>query len=480
MSQLLTALNSTATTNNGCETNHSSLDANLDLFFLAGASRGKSLLDIASKAWVEDPELLIRNILHTRDIRGGLGERNTAIELAKYVIPLMDTPNTVALLKAFVEVGRWKDVKELMETSGINATAVSTITSLWVAKALTGGGLAAKWLPVKDSKGAKPFRKEVGMDEHTWRKRIVAVRKTTEQQVCANQWSEIEYRKVPSLAMKKYYSAFFAHDEVRFKEYIEGLTKGSETINASTLFPHDITCKLNASIGFRDTKIYTDQHTQDLLNAQWNSLPNYLEGCNENILSVIDTSGSMATTVAGSIKAIDIALGLGIYCAERSEGIFKNSFISFSHKPKLHTIKGTLTEKVLQVLGSDWEMNTDLEAVFTLILDTAVKHNIPESEMPTKLLIVSDMQFDACCNGSANSTIREKYKRAGYKVPNIVFWAVKAPKGNIPVTVNNDGTALISGFNPAIIPSILGDDISPIKVLKKALMKDRYDLNSYM
>lgn len=482
MSQLVKALNSTTTTENGCKTNYSSLDANLDLFFAVGSSRGTNLTELISKAFVENKDLAIRNILHARDIRGGLGERQTSLDLAKYVLPSLSTKHTTSLLKAFVEVGRWKDIKELLTVIKTKKATVNNFITFWAETALAGDGLAAKWLPVKDSKGAKPFRKAVNMNEHQWRKAIVSVRNTVEQKVCANEWGNIEYSKIPSLAMKKYYTAFFRHDEQRFNAYINSLTKGETKINASILFPHDIISQFSYRVGlYSGIKDSTTKATKDLLDAQWKALPNYLEGSKENILSVIDTSGSMETTVAGKIKALDIALGLGIYCAERSEGIFNNTFISFSKTPELHNIKGTLSQKMDQICRSKWDMNTDLEAVFELILDTAVTNNIPESEMPSKLLIVSDMEFDRCIQDtSALDMMKQRYDQAGYEMPQVVFWAVKSRIGNVPVTTDDKGTALISGFNPAIIPSILGDEISPKAVMEKALMKDRYSLDSYM
>lgn len=479
MSQLIQALNSTSTTENGCKTNYSSLDANLDLFFAVGTSRGKDLTPIISKAFSEHPELTIRNILHARDIRGGLGERSTSLTLAKYVLTYLDKENSIALLKAFAEVGRWKDLSELLPHVTANDVC-PIILSLWAETALAGHGLAAKWLPVKDKKGAKPFRKAVGMNEAQWRKAIVAVRNTVEQQLCAKQWDSVEYAKIPSLAMKKYYTAFFRNSEERFTDYINCLSKGETKINASTLFPHDIISEypLSPYGDFNGATITASK--EKLLNAQWEALPDYLKGSKENILSVIDTSGSMTGKVAGNTSALDIAVGLGIYCAERTEGIFKNSFITFSGVPELKTISGSLTQKVQQIATAKWGMDTNLELVFSLILTTAVEHSIKESEMPTKILIVSDMEFNGCVKGGrALDMIEKKYSELGYKIPQVVFWSVKSRQGNVPVTVNDKGVALISGFNPAIIPSVLGDDISPKGVMNRALMSDRYDINNY-
>jgi hypothetical protein len=231
-------------------------------------------------------------------------------------------------------------------------------------------------------------------------------------------------------------------------------------------------------------------------NAQWAALPNYLEGSDENILSVVDVSGSMSgVAVSGSVTALDVAISLGLYTSERMGGVFKDMFVTFSGAPEMLHLKGTLEQRYDQMARSNWSMNTDLGAVFKLILNAAVKHKVPEAEMPTKILILSDMEFDACVTTggtgkvrgymstggssvsvSAMDFIEQEYAAAGYKVPQVVFWNLNGRAGNSPVTYNKVGAALVSGFSPSIVKSVLGgEEMTPISIMLKTVMVERYD-----
>jgi len=225
-------------------------------------------------------------------------------------------------------------------------------------------------------------------------------------------------------------------------------------------------------------------------------LPNYLEGSNENILPVVDVSGSMCVPVSGSVQAIDVAISLGLYVSERMGGVFKDKFITFSGTPEVLKLSGDLGNRHDEMARSDWGMNTDVGAVFKLILDTAVTYKIDEKDMPTKILILSDMEFDQCitCENYGNKVkvlhsynhtqvsvsamefIEREYTAAGYKIPQIVFWNINGRSGNSPVTYNKVGAALVSGFSPSIVKSVLGgDDLTPIGIMLKTVMVQKYD-----
>lgn len=462
---LYEAWNTTGLTENGCKTNLSSLDANLDLFFAIGSSRKKDITPLFVKALVEDKNLAIRNLLHARDIRNGLGERQTFKDLLITALDYLSSEESEKVISMIPELGRYDDLQTLFGTKYEHLAV-----SVWLEGIKSGNMLAAKWCPVKDKKGAKPLRKALNLKEVEWRKMIVPLRDTVEQKMCAKEFGLIDYSKLPSVASARYMSAFHKNDTARYQEYKDSLVKGEAKVNAGAVYPYDITKALKHS-----------RHNSDVANAQWKALPNYLEGNDERILPIVDVSGSMTSPVAGNsnVSCMDVAVSLGLYISERTEGLFKDVFMTFSERPTLVKVEGTLEQKVRQMESSSWGMSTDIQAVFTTLLGVAKKHSLPEEHMPTKLLIVSDMQFNSCIRNGESLTAydmcKAEYEDAGYKLPQLVFWQVNAKSGNIPVTKTTTGTALVSGFSPTILTSLLGGNLNPISVMKNALLVDIYN-----
>lgn len=457
---LFTAVNANATTTNGCITNTSSLNKNVDLFFLAGASRGKDIKHILASALVEDPEVACRILLHTRDARSGSGERETFRNLFQYLIKA-DAKLASRVLTKIPELGRFDDLYVAFGTP-LERQALSIF-----AKALNdGNALAAKW---SDRKGpnASKMRSYLKLTPKEYRKLIVTLSQTVESKMCAQEWTEINYSHVPSVAAARYQKAFGKHDPTGYTEYKENLVKGETKINASVVYPYDIIRSLKNG-------------DETVSNAQWAALPDYLEGSDENILPIVDVSGSMTVQVSGSITALDVSTSLGLYLSERSNGIFKDQFVTFSTKPEFVKVAGTLRQKYDQMSRSNWAMSTDLQAVFNLILDSAVKHKVNQKDMPTKLLIMSDMNFNQCIhNGTSVSSmemIEKSYKDAGYVKPSVIFWNISGNDGNSPVTHDKIGIALVSGLSPSIVKSVLGgEDLSPMSVMLRTVMVQRYD-----
>ena len=216
--------------------------------------------------------------------------------------------------------------------------------------------------------------------------------------------------------------------------------------------------------------------------AQWDALPNYVGDA--NILPIVDVSGSMGCPAGGprsnsKVTCLDVSVSLGLYLADKNKGKFKDTFLTFSGKPELLHLNGNIFEKIDQMSRSNWEMNTNLNAAIQKILDVAVKGDVPAEEMPKVLLILSDMQFDQCAryDDSAIQMIERKYADAGYAVPQIVFWNLNAAD-NVPVKFNKQGVALVSGFSPTIMKSILAADLeqfTPEAIMRKTIMSERYD-----
>ncbi len=333
------------------------------------------------------------------------------------------------------------------------------------------GQVCAKW---QNRKGpvAEDLRKFLGLTPRSYRKLLVGLSNTVETQMCARDWDEINFSHVPSLAMSRYTKAFNKKAPATFASYKAALVKGDPEVkvNAAAVYPYDIIKSLR----------YGDREMAD---QQWKALPNYMSDA--MVLPMVDVSGSMQCSAGGSktITCLDVALSLGLYCSDKNTGPFKDLFLTFSSQPQLVPLRGTLSEKMHQMQRSSWAMSTNLNAAFDEILRVAVGNRVEASQMPKILLILSDMQFNSCVdnpNNTAMGMITDKYQRAGYELPKVVFWNLNS-HDNVPVKFNEQGTALVSGFSPSIMRAVLAadmDDFTPEAIMMKTIMSDRYNIDS--
>jgi hypothetical protein len=460
--------NQEARTDNGMKARKSTADAVVDLFFKIGASRGKNITPEFVAAYVEDKDLALRIAAWVRDVRGGAGER----QLFRDILLHLETadPEAAKKLAAKVpELGRYDDLL-VFKTQKLKDYAFSLIKDALEAQ----NGLAAKWIPRKGDIAVQ-LRSYLGWSPKRYRKTLVSLTKVVETQMCANQWDAINFSHVPSVASSRYKKAFARHTD-KYAEYIAKLVKGDDPtvkVNAGAIYPYDIV----KSLGGWTTPTELEQNH---IIAQWDALPNYVGDA--NILALVDVSGSMSCPAgkSTSVTCLDVALSLGIYLADKNVGKFKDTFLTFSTTPELITLKGNVVQKYDQMSRSEWQMSTDLNAAFEKILDVAVKGNVPVEEMPQILLILSDMQFDACVkhDDSAIQMIYRKYEEAGYTVPQVVFWNLNS-HDNVPVKYNAKGAALVSGFSPSIMTSILAadmEDFTPHAIMLQTIMNPRYDV----
>ena len=335
---------------------------------------------------------------------------------------------------------------------------------------------AAKWLPRK-GKVANSIRNYLKVSPKVYRKTIVNLTNVVETSMCSKDYSDVDYSKLPSLAMSRYQKAFQRNDSEKYEEYKQSLIKGETKINAGAIYPYDIIQTLR----------FSDSNT--IANEQWKALPNWMEGSSERILPVVDVSGSMGVEVGGNpnLTCMDVAISLGLYISERNEGDYKDAFITFSEEPKLQILSGSLEERYSQLKRSDWGMSTNIEKVYSLILKQAKENNIPQDMMPTKILILSDMQFnEATCEGwgkeskwvtTSQELVEKMYEESGYKLPKIIYWNLNASISNFPVEFDKMGTALISGLSPSILKSILGGDVmTPEAIMIKTIDSERYNI----
>lgn len=442
-------------TKNGAITNSTSLSSVLDLFFLAGACRNESEQNIESKlmaSFIENKELTLKCIFWAGDIRGGAGERRF-FKLALNWLNNNYPEYLISNLENVPEYSRWDVIFDIK-----NEDIVKFIAS----ELKKGNTLLAKWLPRKKQKGniSSKIRSILKITPKQYRKILVNNSNTVENKMCKKEFGNIEYKTVPSVAMKRYTKAFYKNDKERFDKYIEDVKCGKEKINAGAIFPHEIIKDaINSRVNLNEANV-----------AQWNSLPNYLKGTKNSILPVCDVSGSMYGL------PMEISVALGLYISERNEGIFKDAFMTFESNPKMEYLKGDINQRLYQLKNASWGGSTNIQATFDLILKRAKEENISKEYMPEVMLIISDMEFNECSRGKTNfEDIKLKYSESGYNMPSLVFWNVNGRVENIPVKINDEGVALISGVSPSIIKSVLHGDISPEKIMLKTLNNERYN-----
>lgn len=472
------------------------------------------ILTVFYKAFVENPETAMRMLFYVRDIRGGQGMRRV------FRVILDDLAHTHSdLVKANLDnilfFGRGDDYLSLIGTP-VEDDMIQYCYNVLKEdlEAVDNGGdcsLLAKWMPSENtsSVGTKFYARKMisGMDltARNYRKMLSKLRakiNIVEAKMSANKWDEIDFSKLPSRASMIYSDAFIKHVKDNYVKYLQDLANGDSKINAGALFPVDIVKKALDARSEKD-RLITD--------ALWKALPNYFEGKEETGICVVDVSGSMYGT------PIQVALSLGLYCADKAEGPYKNHFITFSAKPELQEIKGDcLCDKLKCMARSDWNMNTNIEAVFDLILDAAVKNGLKQNEIPGKVYIISDMQFDDCVfagdydynnfsyssfnrhrksnvvNGTVFDNIASRYAKFDYTMPAIVFWNVRESKCGMFQMKDTDNCAIVSGYSPSLFKAVIeGTEwveefsnnnekvmkqrLDPITVMNTALYNERYD-----
>jgi hypothetical protein len=475
MNSLLAAMQTKdSRTENGMVTNSTSLNNCVDLFFQIGAMRGQDktrLINAFTKAFGENPLTAMKLLFWARDVRGGAGERQIFKDIVTYL-----ANNRQEVMRKNIhlisEFGRWDDLLVLIGTP-LEKDALEVISKGLSEK----NGLCAKWMPRPNVKNreakrqANAIRTFLGMSPKEYRKMLVELSNTVEQLMCANEWSAIDYSKLPSKAMSDLMKAFSKHDKDRFGAYLTSLEKGETKINAGAVYPYDIVKNLK-------------QGNTRGANAQWDALPNYLLNSSERFMPVVDVSGSMTCPAGGNpnVTCMDVAISLGLYISERNVGPFKDAFVTFSDNPKLQYLKGSLSERYSQLSRAEWGMSTNVESVFRLLLKKAKDSNVSQDEMPTMILILSDMEFNSGTRGNWNKTAQESfesmYADAGYQMPKLVYWNIQSRSNeNKPVQFDKQGTALVSGFSPALLTSLLaGKDMTPFSMMMDVIGSTRYDV----
>lgn len=472
----------------GFETSKSALvDLNFAVASLRNASE-KKIIDKFIFAYHEDRVLAVKWLFYLRDVRGGLGERQTFRVIIRY-LATAQTNMVEALVEIMAEYGRFDDLLVLLDTP-VEASVIAHISAQLKAdmenmENQKGVSLCAKWMPGNNTsseesrKMAAKLQQSMNLTAKQYRKMLAKLRaysKVTEVYMSDNRWEEIDYSAVSSKANILYRNAFLKHDEKRRQAFLENVEKGEVLMHADVLMPHDIVTGYTSRRGWNVELNAIDAS----LEALWKNLPNALQGA-ENVLCVVDGSGSMLCPVSGNTTALHVSNALGIYFAERLQGAYYNKFITFSHAPKYVDLSAcrTLREKLELAFANNDCTNTNIEATFDLILETAVRNRLQQKELPQTVLIISDMEFDQAtygCNTNALfANISAKFARYGYKLPRLVFWNVNSRTNVIPLRENALGVGLVSGFSVNICRMVLSNELSPYKALVEVLNGPRYE-----
>ena len=300
------------------------------------------------------------------------------------------------------------------------------------------------------------------MTEKEYRKTLSKLRSKlniVEKNLTDKAYDKIDFSKIPTKAMIKYTSAYKNRMTEKYSEYKNQVKTRKNKINTEGLFAYEIIKNI----------LWGVQCDDELYDLMWNNQKDILKGCNNNVLVMADTSGSM-TCYDGIPYAT--SLGLAIYTAERNKGIFKNHFITFSDKPYLCEIKGkTIKEKINNI--PCFIANTNIDKAFELILETAKKSRLKQEEIPSHLLIISDMEFDQGIYSKTGTNFdgwKQSFMNEGYKLPIVIFWNVAGLTYGVPTTKFDNDVAMISGFSTNILKNILTlENYNPINVMLEKL-----------
>ena len=498
-------------TENGMQGYKTSGNAYTDFLYKVTSFRNKDDLDtreecldfISSFENSQDKKYLLKFIFYIRDPRNGVGERALGRQLLATLFEDFNFENKEEIFKWVVnnlyDYARWDDLIYLMQSlysinceaadnetfskhlmmivDYLKSTLENDLKMLHEKKPVT---LLAKWMPSinassQSSKSqAKFLITRFGWSEKQYRQTLSKLReylKVTERQMSLNEWEQIDYEKVPSLANLRYKDAFLKHDEKRRLEYLSKLAKGETKINSSVNFPHDIVHAYSLTNYDYDTaavKAY-----DDTLEQLWKNLKQ-IDGLKDTLV-VRDDSGSMTSRIGNksAVTALEAATALGIYCSEHCSDEYKNKVISFSWTPRYLDFSScdNLHDKLVYLYKHSEVDSTDIRKVFQLILKTAIDNRLKQEDLPKQILIISDMEFDEGVYYSGNPLEESQleFKKYGYQLPKLVFWNVCGRTNTIPMTQNDLGVYLISGFSPNVLNIVFEGAENQFESLKKIL-----------
>ena len=492
--------NNIAYTENGAKTRTSSMSGLLDLFGMGAAYRTRSDSDcilLFEEAFKENPTYALKCLFYLRDCRGGQGERRFFRVVSKWLAD-KHTEEMRRNLQWVPWFGRYDDLYVFVGTKLENEAFDFIKKQLLLDIECKTPSLLAKWLKSENTSSkesrilADRTRQAFGMTHKQYRKTLSLLRERiniVERLMSAGKWDEIEFDKIPSRAGLIYRNAFARHDIERMKSekqvrtYEDFMKDEKTTVNAKALYPYEV---VSQAYNLTNTRGWwgalnniddVDPVQRNAINKYWDNLADYFNGCSLDALCMIDTSGSMWGNEASA--PINVAISIGLYAAERARGPFAGHYISFSSRPQLIETKGIdFVDKVYRIYKTNLCENTNIEAAFDMLLNTARETHCSQEDLPKSIIVVSDMEFDSQRGyyGRGNNTLMEniahKWSMAGYKMPNLVYWNVQARQNNIPMQVK-DGVTLVSGMSPVIFEQIMKGKTAEDLMMDK-LNEERY------
>lgn len=466
-------------TENMATTYRSTMSGLLDMFALGGAYRTRSDADcilLFKKAYEEDALRALKCLFYLRNVRGGQGERRFFRVVLKWLAK-NHPEDVIRNLENIPFYGRWDDLYALVGTPVEDEMFYLMKQQLVLDLKSKTPSLLAKWLKSENTSShesrqlATLTRQKFNLTSREYRKALSSLReriRVLERLMSAKRWNEIEFDKIPSRAGMIYRNAFARHDIERQKigkTTYEDFMKDTKTkVNAKALYPYECvaaaTNVMRKSLGWcSDFEPALDDINRLAVNKYWENLTGYFKGATFNGIAVVDTSGSMRGSEASA--PINVAISLGLYCAEHNKGPFAGHYISFSSRPQWIATEGVdFCDKVARIYRTNLCENTDIEATFDLLLKIALRPDVKKEDISQNVIIISDMEFDAARLWSDNNSgalmehIADKWRAWGLKMPNLIFWNVQARQNNISMTVK-DGITFVSGFSPVLFEQIM-------------------------
>ena len=507
----LTDFTNVTLTENGAVTHKTTKSDLLDMFAMGAAMRNRSDEDVIlmfRKAYAENPVYALKCLFYIRDIRGGQGERRFFRVVMKDLVK-HDVEAARRNLALVPEYGRWDDLYVFVGTA-LEANAFELMKNqLALDVQCKTPSLLAKWLKSENTSSQKSrelatkTRIAFGMNHKQYRKTLSILRariNVLERLMSENRWDEIEFDKIPSRAGMIYKNAFARHDLERMKKdpevqsYADFAKDETKKVNAKALYPYECVSEafkvMRSSWSYGHyTHVAMDDTNRLMVNKYWDNLEDYFKGASFNGMAIVDTSGSMCGS--GADSPINVAISLGLYCAEKAKGPYNGHFITFSSNPTFIKTEGVdFCDKVIRMSNADWGGSTNVEAAFDMMLDVALKNRLSQSDIPENLIIISDMEFNSCVTSGARSDYRwgsgryittndtlfeameKKWAAAGYKMPHLIFWNVDARQNNIPM-LGNGPVSYVSGFSPSIFETIMSGKTGYDLMMEK-LNSERY------
>lgn len=505
----LTAANSFGYTENGAVKRTTSGAALYDMFALGAAYRSRSEADcvlLFKNAYEEDPAYALKCLFYIGDVREGQGERRFFRICYRWLIA-NDEDAARRNLQHIPEFKRWDDLIKVCYNTRLWPEAVAIVRTQLAAdvESLMRGpkeavSLLAKWMPSENASSretcalANALRSALGWTHKQYRTILSRLRERSnvlERLMSAGKWDEIEFDAIPSKAGIKYKNAFARHDIERMKSekavqsYEDFAKDKNTTVNAGTLYPYEVVDKAIKTMyrGYYNRNVALDDTDRLMVNKYWDNLTDYFKDASLDALAVVDTSCSMRADRASS--PINVAISLGMYCAERAKGPYAGHYVSFSRTPKLVKVQGAdFCDKVKRIYDANLCENTNIEATFDMLLDVAMRNGCTQEDLPKNIIVISDMEFDQARgyyrwdkqpnNATLMENIEKKWNHYGYKMPKLIFWNVDARSDNFAMEVK-DGVSFVSGCSPVIFKQVMTGKTA-YDLMYEALNSKRYEV----